>query len=297
MTTQVIQQTIQSKPRYKIPTFKLSDNNAIYNRSNMGWLLKWRIKTQNNKHLWIKAPGYLTDWGGESYAEVLASAMCMDLGIKNFVRYSPCVVIYNGVRLLSCYSFDFCEKNHEKLITCLDVLNFNNVETNYLNINDYEGMLQYIKRFTGLKMRHHFEDMLFLDFMIYNFDRGLRNFGFLVNKQCRYREAPIFDSGNSFGLPTFECGVFDREYININGGVARPFYNTFEEQLKLIRSNRVYRTDFKYTKNVLKWFMWNSSEIHNRLCVENYMLENCFIYITSMLEQNYLYYKRLFNIQ
>lgn len=297
MSTQTMQRPSQTKPGCIIPTFYLSDIDAIEQRSSTGWLLKWRIGVPNSdKHIWVKTPGYIMDWGGEPYAEVLASAVCKDFGLKNYTIYYPCIVDYKGIRLLSCYSYDFCEANNEKLITCLKILELSKAETRHVYIDKYKDILQIFKEFTGLNIQHHLEDMLFLDYMICNFDRGFHNFGFLINRQLHYREAPIFDNGNSFNLPFLRGGEYDRNFIHVNGDMALPFHDTFENQLKLIRGNRVYKADFKNTIRVLRWFMLNSSDDFNRIGVVNTIPMDCYEHITSMLSQNYTYYKQLFKV-
>lgn len=281
-----------------IPVFRLSDKNAIEERSSTGWLLKWRIPVPNsNRHIWVKAPGFIVEWGGESYAEILTSAVCKDFKYDNYITYYPCIVIYNSIRLFCCYSYDFCEENNERLLSYSKLFQTKSVQLGVVGIADYKKVLHIINKCTGLNVQKQFEDILFLDYLVNNLDRGFHNFGVLIKQGGYCREAPIFDNGNSFNLPSFENGQYERRYRYSRGETALPFRETFEDQLNLIRRSRVYRTDFLETRKALKWLMENASEKSNKLDVINNIPLGCFQYIAGMLKQNYQYYKVLFNIQ
>lgn len=282
-----------------IPTFRLDDSSALNQRSSGGWLLKWRIQdSSRDRHIWVKSPGYIMDWGGESYAEIIASSVCKDFKIDNYTRYYPCIVDYNNQRLLSCYSYDFCEPAESIFLSYLKLFTSLKIETLWLEIKDYKSILQTVYEVTGFNIQKHFEDMLFLDYMICNYDRGWHNMGFIINRgEKKFEVAPIFDNGNSLDLVFFWEGKFDREELHGDGKLALPFNTTFENQLLLIRKSRVYRTDFSNTRRTLEYLMANFSEENNKHNVLNPLTKGNLIHITSMLQENYKHYKKLFSIK
>lgn len=258
----------QQAPSSPIKVYRLSRRSAMADRASNGWLLKWK---QNNT--WIKTPGFIIEWTGESYAEILASEVCKDFNIKNALEYRPCIAITEDedpnlpkVAILSCESTNFTRGDElfismQKYLSMVDPSIINEIDQGsvasgqeppvsaYGSPNSYglqgtkaayEHYLERLKDLTGLNLRTHTEDMLFLDFLICNYDRNLWNLGIITDPNGGYREAPIFDNGNSLGLCRFEEGEFYRESLHTDGQIAHPFCYRFDQQLDLIRSGKVY---------------------------------------------------------
>lgn len=291
-------------------------------RASNGWLLKWK---QNNT--WIKTPGFIIEWTGESYAEILASEVCKDFNIKNALEYRPCIAITEDedpnlpkVAILSCESTNFTRGDElfismQKYLSMVDPSIINEIDQGsvasgqeppvsaYGSPNSYglqgtkavyEHYLERLKDLTGLNLRTHTEDMLFLDFLICNYDRNLWNLGIITDPNGGYREAPIFDNGNSLGL----C--------------------RFDQQLDLIRSGKVYTPQgpqaqgpgasggqcpgapgslgtlgslgLYHTQKTLDFFKENCSTESNRLGVINPIPLGSIVYIESMIAKNLAYY-------
>lgn len=276
--------------------FNLDRSNAIEARSSTGWLLKWRLPNPKNpkKYIWVKTPGNIVRWDGTSYAEILASMVCWDLNIRNFLVYRPCIVnLKDETRILCCESDDFCHED-EIFVSITKLLKLNDMKDMYDLADDsseYKRFLKDMSSLTGLNFRTHMEDMMFLDYLICNFDRNLWNLGILCDPVGGMRLAPIFDSGDSFHLERFEDGVYNRSNKFSPGKYARPFIKFFDEQVKLIRPERVYETNFQHTFKALDWLSQNFTESHNVYDVDNALSDGCINYIKSMLTTNYEYYQ------
>lgn len=326
----------QQTPSSPIKVYRLSRRSAMADRASNGWLLKWK---QNNT--WIKTPGFIIEWTGESYAEILASEVCKDFNIKNALEYRPCIAITEDedpslpkVAILSCESTNFTRGDElfismQKYLSMVDPSIINEIDQGsvasgqeppvsaYGSPNSsglqgtkaaYEHYLERLKDLTGLSLRTHTEDMIFLDFLICNYDRNLWNLGIITDPNGGYREAPIFDNGNSLGLCRFEEGEFYRESLHTDGQIAHPFCYRFDQQLDLIRLGKVYTPQgpqgrgapgslgtlgslgLYHTQKTLDFFKENCSTESNRLGVINPIPLGSIVYIESMIAKNLAYY-------
>lgn len=130
--------------------------------------------------------------------------------------------------------------------------------------------------------------MLVLDFLICNFDRNLWNLGVLADPNGGYRQAPIFDNGNSFGLDFLSEGEFFRE--SLVGKQARPFSDSFAKQLELVRPTRTYSSKLTGTEELIKSLYSMCSG--NELGIENKLSQGNIEYIETMLQKNMDYLKQ-----
>ena len=289
--------------------YNLDEQDAIGKTASTGWVLKWKIK-----NTWVKTPCNIVYWRGESYAEIIASAVCKDLNIKTgFVRYKPCLVNLKSLDkhcyILCCESIDFCydyarlnkEITSIKFITFDKLLNLSNNSIRFEGEGGYIKLINTISEITHiskLDITGYLEDTIFLDYLICNFDRHLNNLGTLYLKMDNtngiFRLAPIFDNGDSLGLDRFEegnNGKFNRAQLHTDRRMAKPFYTTFTDELSYIRRSRRYKVnEFKHTKLVLSWIYNNFSTDHNIYNVINPITSGSLSYIQSMLETNYRYY-------
>lgn len=278
---------------WSIPEYTLDRSESIKERASTGWLLKWKVG-----NLWIKAPGNLIYWMGEGYAEIIASQVCKDLGIKNYVTYRPCVINTTDeqedtVRLLGCESTDFLRADEifvssQKLFSLLRP----EVVTELNSTSGQEAYIKYIdtiKDLTNLDTQEHLDNMLMLDFLICNFDRNFWNMGVIANPNGNYRLAPIFDNGSSLGLDRFEGGEFYREQLTYRQ--ARPFSSSFEKQLELV-TGRKYKIALESTFNTIETLRERCSKHSNVYEILNTIPDDSYEYIVTMLNKNREYIEK-----
>ena len=226
------------------------------NSVSKGWLLKWKLGDT-----WLKSPGFMYEYMYESYAEVLASSIAKDLGIKRCLQYKPCILIIDGVRVLGCESKDYKGNNIEITLSKLERLG----EIGSYRHSGYDGyrkLIQEIKKKFGLDIQAYLEDLLMLDAVTLNIDRNLWNISILTDGKGNFRECPIYDTGLSLGLERLHSTNFDELYMYNNGFKAEPFDVYFENQVKYIRSNREYSSN---SSNSIKMYNY----IRDNFCVNN----------------------------
>lgn len=117
--------------------------------------------------------------GNEPYSEYMCSCILKEVGMNNFVPYT--LKNYHGHLVSACKLFT--SKSFGYLPLC-----------RYENLRTFEEV---IKLFDALGMREQFDDLMVFDALIYNTDRHLNNYGFIIdNKTFRpLRLAPMFDNG------------------------------------------------------------------------------------------------------
>ena len=279
--------------RQSIPEYTFDRSRALEERASTGWLIKWKVG-----NLWIKTPGNLMYWMGEGYAEIIASQVCKDLGIRDYVEYRPCIVNTtdeqgNTVRLLGCESTDFLNSGEifissQKLLSLLRPKALS--ELNYLSGQEaYVKYIDEIGELTNLDIKEHLDNMIMLDFLICNFDRNFWNMGLIVNSNGNYRLAPIFDNGSSLGLDRFEEGKFYREQLTYRQ--AHPFSSRFEKQLELV-TGRKYKIALESAFNTIDTLREQCSKHSNVYEVLNTIPDDSFEYIATMLNKNREYIEK-----
>lgn len=234
----------------------LDKKDAIEQRASNGWLLKWNIDDT-----WLKSPGFFYNYAWDSYSEVIASNLAEDIGINRHIHYEPCILIIDGVRVLGCESKDY--KNGMKELNFQKLTELNIISNVYHN--SYEGyttLIKEIKSKFGINIQSYLEDIILLDSIILNTDRNLWNMSILIDKNKKAHECKIYDSGCSLGLAGINTGEFYEEYMYSNGFKAEPFDIYFENQVKYIRNNRVYKESLNRTKQIIDF-------IEKHFCMNN----------------------------
>lgn len=213
-------------------TYHLSSSQAAYEKSTGGKLLKWK---SGNK--FIKTSTYqLTienehQFNYESYAEVIASAIAIKLGI-NAIEYNLCkVIIDNRTETIGCESEDF-RNIGESYLSIAELIRFGIIRPTY--INDPQA---YTIMHNELSSIPGFIDTLtqtiYLDSLVLNTDRHFGNFGILSKPTGEVRTAPIFDNGNSMTCDKPSTDFkYNENLLNILR--CKPFNINFNEQLRLI---------------------------------------------------------------
>lgn len=253
-----------------IKTYKADGIDMVGGRSSAGWLLKWRSK-KDRLDIWLKTPGYMMFWGGESYAECLVSAIAKDLRIDNCVEYRPCVIEYRGKKILSCESNHFVPSEYE-FISYEKILNLAKIDKgSYQGKENSKKFKDDIQRILGIDVSQQLSDLVTLDSVVLNYDRNFWNFGVLVRKQDRkIIPAPIFDTGNSLDLPFFYDGEFIEESLHTDGRLAAPFSESFDSQYEIFSLNLIHSDISSINfKKMMKWFYDNASDRSNKVGVVN----------------------------
>jgi len=261
-----------------INTYNVSRNNALQVRASTGWLLKWNI---GNK--WLKSPGFLYEYMYESYAEIIASAVASDLGIKRHIKYIPCILVIDGIRVLGCESLDYTNNNKEYTFKKLAELGYISDITNSGELG-YNRLIKEIKNTFNINIRGYLEDIILLDSIILNTDRNPWNMSILYNADNKKAvECPIYDSGSSLGLDGLHSGIFEYEFMYDSGFRAAPFDVYFENQIRYIRNNRVYKSNLELTFKLISCIKYNFSD-NNTFNVVNTLSKEQLQYVITLLK-------------
>ena len=113
---------------------------------------------------------------------------------------------------------DFINEN-EEIITCYEIFNSEHKDN---QVSDFEHYINILEK-NGIKnAREQVENMFFVDYLVMNFDRHMKNFGIIRNVETLKweRVTPIFDTG--------ECMNCDKliSEMNFHDGTGKYFTNT-----------------------------------------------------------------------
>ncbi len=183
-------------------SFSSSSNEAIDikspNNTTDGMLQKaWII--EKGKRVLVK--GTYSPSMQEPINEWLVSQLCKRLGF-NYCKYDIDIIDKKIVSKCECFI-----KENEEIITAYDIYH-SEKKDNHTNDFDY---------YTNILLKHginnakeELENMFFIDYLVMNFDRHLKNFGIIRNVETLEWEkvTPIFDTG--------ECMECDKTLDEIN---------------------------------------------------------------------------------
>lgn len=273
-TQQIQKQSLvydRNKMIQNMKKYVLNKADGIGGHASAGWLIKWNLGD-----VWVKAPGYTVDYIWDSYAEVIASAIAVDIGLTNTLKYDLCLINMDKDLVVGNVSKNFstlglAEFNFSKLIKC-GILK----RKHYRGKEGYLELIKEIKEKFNLDIQSYLEDTIVLDSIIINSDRNLWNMSIMVDRigswpEVRYQgyKCKIYDNGSSLGLTTYNAGEFYEECMYSNGLEAQPFDYTFEDQLKYVRNERRYRARLDNTKEVMNCLRRNFTTQNNRFGVQN----------------------------
>lgn len=145
--------------------------------------------------------------GNEPYSEFLASALLSAMRMPNYVKYS--LNKYHGTLVSSCELFTSIDYGFTPVCNAYDPKLFKNVAD----------------IFNDLGLRSEFNDLMVFDALIWNPDRHLNNYGFIVNNDTYKIEgmAPIFDNGEGL-LPYYtmdkDIEEYSKKYDIQNSGLS-----------------------------------------------------------------------------
>lgn len=183
---------------------------------------KWKIV--NGKRCLIK--GYTLPYKQEPFNEKIASVICRELGIRNYVSYD--LFFENKEPACVCDNFvtadtEFVPANS---VMCLKKRDENtSLYNHYINISRDIGVEDIAERI---------DEMLVLDFLIGNYDRHFRNFGLIRNVETLefVGAAPIFDNGTSLKFNIETNDIFSEPEYMLK---SKPFKSTHHDQIKLVK--------------------------------------------------------------
>lgn len=200
------------------------------NNTSDGWLKKaWVI--ENGKRVLVK--GSSAPYFQESFNEKIAYKISKSLGI-NHIKYD--VVKINDNYCSICDNF--IDENTE-LVPANAIINSIKKSS---NISMYDFLVDELIKLGIKDAKNKIDEMLFLDYIIYNEDRHFNNFGFIRNVETLkvIGMSPIYDSGTSLFYNTLDSAI-----PFANPGV-KPFYSKREKQFNLIKN-----MDFEVDKDIV----------------------------------------------
>lgn len=231
--------------------FSLSRMNSMEHRISNGKLLKWYQDNQFIKTSSINYNEIQSRFMYESYSEVIASALIIDLGFRFGVVYKPCeITIDNDVTTVGCYCDSFL-KEGELYISIGKLMDIGKLQLP-IGLDAYSKLKNDInnKIFNEI-----LDNTLILDYIILNQDRHYGNFGLVRKTNGTLKSAPIFDSGDSlFGSKFIDSIEYTRELEQYT--FSRPFHNKHTEQIKLVKK-RISKVDLRTTHKTLNYLVNN----------------------------------------
>lgn len=175
--------------------------------------------------------------GNEPYSEYMCSAILAAMGMSDFVPYT--LKRYHGSLVSSCPIFT-------------------SEQTGFVPVCNYSNptrFLQIVDLFTSLGLRKSFDDLMVFDALVFNTDRHLNNYGFLVDNDTYKVEgmAPVFDNGCGM-LPFYtmdkDIDEYAKKYDYQNSGLCNDdiLNICLKERHKKMLSNLV---DFRFPPHPL----------------------------------------------
>ena len=226
---------------------RLYSKHAVEQRISTGRLMKWFldgyiIKTSSINYNEIK-PRFMY----ESYSEIIAYALTVDMGIRNTVEYKPLkLVIDDQMQTVGCICKTFLGTG-ERYRSIADLVESMVIESP-TKFRDYYGYLKNIG-INNNGFSETLDNSLLLDYVILNQDRHYGNFGIIASDQGKIRSAPIFDNGDSlFGSKIIDGIDYNRQMER--HVMSRPFEVNHNNQLKLV-TKRINKCRLDNTQRAL----------------------------------------------
>ena len=189
------------------------------NNTSDGWLKKaWII--DDDKRMLVK--GSSKPFYQEAFNEKIAYEISKILGI-NHIKYE----IENIVDKACSVCENFIDENTE--LVPVNAIVQNTQKPNHISM--YEFVVEELQKLGISDAKTKIDDMLLLDYIIFNEDRHFNNFGFIRNVETLETKnmAPIYDSGTSLFYNTLDTAI--KSY---NPDV-NPFYTDRQKQFELIK--------------------------------------------------------------
>lgn len=193
--------------------------------NSLGNLKKWVGTLENGCKIYIKS--HSSTCGHPNYeceAECISSELADLLGMRNVVHYSLDKLHLSNsksstVGIKVCVSMDFVGAGFYASV--------NSLIPNISLYNEFDKYNLIVGTFPDLRLQ--LDTILVFDAIILNNDRHLRNLGILNGSII-----PVFDNGNSLFYDKTINYIDTILKTNLDYQPCKPFYRTFENQLKLI---------------------------------------------------------------
>ena len=189
------------------------------NNTSDGWLKKaWII--DNDKRILVK--GSSKPYYQEAFNEKIAYEISQILGIHHIKYYIKNI----GDKYCSVCE-NFIDENTE--LIPVNAIVQNTQKPNHISMYDF--VVEELQKLGISDAKTKIDDMLILDYIIFNEDRHFNNFGFIRNVETLEIKnmAPIYDSGTSLFYNTLDTAI--KSY---NPDV-KPFYTDRQKQFELIK--------------------------------------------------------------
>lgn len=182
--------------------------------------------------------------------ERLVSQICKRLNL-DYCNYE--IGIENNKLVSKCKNF---LTENEEIITAYEV--FNSKKQNN-NINDFEHYIKILEENSIANARKQVEDMFFVDYLVMNIDRHMKNFGIIRNVETLNweRTTPIFDTGECM-----ECNKLTNE-INFQNGKCKFFTNTNKDFSDLLKYLDILKYDISKLNGLAEEFKEKLIEYKN----------------------------------
>ena len=219
-----------------------SPNNTTDGMLQKAWII------ENSERILVKGTYY--ESRQEPINEWLVSQICKRLDL-DYCNYE--IGIENNKLVSKCKNFVTEDK---EIITAYEV--FNSIKQNN-NINDFEHYIKILEENGISNARVQVEDMFFVDYLVMNIDRHMKNFGIIRNVETLNweRTTPIFDTGECM-----ECNKLTNE-INFKDGKCKFFTNTNKDFSDLLKYIDISKYDFSKLNGLAEEFKEKLIEYKN----------------------------------
>ena len=219
-----------------------SPNNTTDGMLQKAWII------ENSERILVKGTYY--ESRQEPINEWLVSQICKRLDL-DYCNYE--IGIENNKLVSKCKNFVTEDK---EIITAYEV--FNSIKQNN-NINDFEHYIKILEENGISNARNQVEDMFFVDYLVMNIDRHMKNFGIIRNVETLNWECttPIFDTGECM-----ECNKLTNE-INFKDGKCKFFTNTNKDFSDLLKYIDISKYDFSKLNGLAEEFKEKLIEYKN----------------------------------
>lgn len=259
----------------------------IYSPNNTtdGMLQKaWVIEGKNR----ILVKSTYTASRQEPINEWLASAICERLGFEH-CHYG--IDIIDNKIVSKCINFI---KDDEEIITAIDVYKSKKKEN---HISDFEHYIQILEEHNVPNARQEIENMFFLDSLILNKDRHMKNYGIIRNvKTLEWSKVvPIFDNGQSMQC---EKLTYEIDFTNDYGKFFSNVNKSFNDYLNYIQDpsrfdlNKLDGIVVEFKEKLKKYQMYTdmNSERIDKLSIEfEKRIEQMSIMIDNIIKKRNLH--------
>lgn len=181
----------------------------------------------------------LDQFGFEALSEYVVSELLKQSNEENYVEYTIDIFnVQNNKNIFGCVSKNFLELDEvlytiPRLCTLLHYDYDTLISSKNSTSDKILKLIEFIENHTKLhSFKQHLSNIIYLDSVIYNYDRHLNNLAVIYNTTDKaFRNAPIFDNGSALLSNEIDFPYnFKSERKYISELTAKPFDKSFEKQ-------------------------------------------------------------------